>query len=186
MQKITFEDTQVTKKPYVTINETEYEVQDGTYTGGTDLNATTFNNMQDNIESAIDENTNNIGNLTDLNTTEKSNLVGAINQVNTNLNKIKIVMLNDADITTKAVHTLKDNVNNYDFILVFATGNQYGHYQMCTILKQVLADWAYQKIQYDDTTYFGAKLYGTTLDTTNSTGLGENNVRITALYGVKL
>ena len=57
---------------------------------------------------------------------------------------------------------------------------------MCTILKQVLADWAYQKIQYDDTSYFGAKLYGTTLDTTNSTGLGENNVRITALYGVKL
>lgn len=53
MQKITFEDTQVTKKPYVTINETEYEVQDGTYTGGTDLNATAFNNMQDNIESAI-------------------------------------------------------------------------------------------------------------------------------------
>ena len=112
MQKITFEDTQVTKKPYVTINETEYEVQDGTYTGGTDLNATTFNNMQDNIESAIDENTNNIGNLTDLNTTEKNNLVGAINQVNTNLNKIKIVMLNDADITTKAVHTLKDNVKS--------------------------------------------------------------------------
>lgn len=37
MQKITFEDTQVTKKPYVTINEAEYEVQDGTYTGGTDL-----------------------------------------------------------------------------------------------------------------------------------------------------
>lgn len=184
MQKITFEDTQVTKKPYVTINETEYEVQDGTYTGGTDLNATTFNNMQDNIESAINENVNNIGNLTDLNTTEKSNLVGAINEIKTGLGKI--TKLNTADITTKTVHTLNYNVNNFDFILVFATGNQYGHYQMCTILKQVLDDWAYQKIQYDDTSYFGAKLYGTTLDTTNSTGLGENNVRITALYGVKL
>lgn len=83
MQKITFEDTQVTKKPYVTINETEYEVQDGTYTGGTDLNATTFNNMQDNIESAIDENANNIGNLTDLNTETKESLVKAINETNT-------------------------------------------------------------------------------------------------------
>lgn len=184
MQKITFEDTQVTKKPYVTINETEYEVQDGTYTGGTDLNATTFNNMQDNIESAIDENTNNIGNLSSLITTEKNNLVGAINEVKTGLGKI--TKLNTTDITTKAVHTLNYNVNNYDFILVFATRNQYGHYQMCTILKQILADWAYQKIQYDDTSYFGAKLYGTTLDTTNSTGLGENNVKITALYGVKL
>ena len=184
MQKINFTDTTITQKPYVTINNVNYEVQDGIYTGGTDLNATTFNNMQDNIESAIDENTNNIGNLTDLNTTEKSNLVGAINEVKTGLGKI--TKLNTTDITTKAVHTLNYNVNNFDFILVFATGNQYGHYQMCTILKQVLDNWTYQKIQYDDTSYFGAKLYGTTLDTTNSTGLGENNVRITALYGVKL
>lgn len=187
MQKITFEDTQVTKKPYVTINETEYEVQDGTYTGGTDLNATTFNNMQDNIESAIDENTNNIGNLTDLNTTEKNNLVGAINQVNANLNKIKIVMLNDADITTKAVHTLKDNVNNYDFILVFATENQWGHYQMCTILKHALYNTYSQYVQYSATGYFNTvKLYDTTLDTSEVPGFGDNYKRITRLYGVKL
>jgi hypothetical protein len=136
------------------------------------------------IENGIYTNSVNIGDLTDLNTTEKSNLVGAINEVKTGLGKI--TKLNTTDITTKAVHTLNYNVNNFDFILVFATGNQWGHYQMCTILKQILADWAYQKIQYDETSYFGAKLYGTTLDTTNSTGLGENNVKITALYGVKL
>lgn len=88
MQKITFEDTQVAKKPYVTINETEYEVQDGTYTGGTDLNATTFNNMQDNIESAIDENTNNIGDLSGLVTTNKASTTEAINETYNKINKV--------------------------------------------------------------------------------------------------
>lgn len=88
MQKITFEDTQVTKKPYVTINETEYEVQDGTYTGGTDLNATTFNNMQDNIESAINENTNNIGDLSSLITTNKTSTTEAINETYNKINKV--------------------------------------------------------------------------------------------------
>lgn len=53
MKKIIFEDTTVRKKPYITINETEYEVEDGTYEGGTDLNADTFNTMQQNIEDVF-------------------------------------------------------------------------------------------------------------------------------------
>ena len=53
MQKINFTDTAITQKPYVTINNVNYEVQDGIYTGGTDLNAQTFNTMQNNIEQAI-------------------------------------------------------------------------------------------------------------------------------------
>lgn len=53
MQKINFTDTTITQKPYVTINNVNYEVQDGIYTGGTDLNAQTFNDMQSNIEQAI-------------------------------------------------------------------------------------------------------------------------------------
>lgn len=53
MQKITFQDTTILKKPYVVVNDLEYEVQDGTYDGGTDLNASTFNTMQNNIETAI-------------------------------------------------------------------------------------------------------------------------------------
>ena len=53
MQKINFTDTTITQKPYVTINNVNYEVQDGIYTGGTDLNAQTFNTMQNNIEQAI-------------------------------------------------------------------------------------------------------------------------------------
>ena len=53
MQKINFTDTTITQKPYVTINNVNYEVQDGIYTGGTDLNAQTFNTMQSNIEQAM-------------------------------------------------------------------------------------------------------------------------------------
>ena len=53
MQKINFTDTTVTQKPYVTINNVNYEVHDGIYTGGTDLDAQTFNTMQNNIEQAI-------------------------------------------------------------------------------------------------------------------------------------
>ena len=48
---INFTDTTVTKKPYVEIDGIEYEVQDGTYQGGTDLNANTFNTMQDELNS---------------------------------------------------------------------------------------------------------------------------------------
>ena len=53
MQKINFTDTTITQKPYVTINNVNYEVQDGIYTGGTDLNAQTFTDMQTNIEIAM-------------------------------------------------------------------------------------------------------------------------------------
>lgn len=53
MEKINFTDTVVVKKPYVEINGIEYEVQDGTYNGGTDLNSKTFNQLQTNIENAI-------------------------------------------------------------------------------------------------------------------------------------
>lgn len=111
MQKITFEDTQVTKKPYVTINETEYEVQDGTYTGGTDLNATTFNNMQDNIESAINENANNIGDLTDLTTTNKTSTVEAINENNNHIGDLSSLATTNKTSTTEAINETYNKIN---------------------------------------------------------------------------
>ena len=49
MQKINFQDTEVVKAPYVEINGNEYEVQ-SEYEGGTNLDADTFNTMQDNID----------------------------------------------------------------------------------------------------------------------------------------
>lgn len=53
MEKIIFEDTTIVKAPYVEIDGVQHEVHDGEYQGGTDLNATTFNTMQTNIENAI-------------------------------------------------------------------------------------------------------------------------------------
>jgi hypothetical protein len=54
MKKLIFEDTTVIKKPFVEIDGVEYEVQDGEFEGGTDLNAENFNQVQDNIEDYID------------------------------------------------------------------------------------------------------------------------------------
>lgn len=56
MKKLIFEDTTVIKKPFVEIDGVEYEVQDGEFEGGTDLNAQNFNKIQDNIEEAINKN----------------------------------------------------------------------------------------------------------------------------------
>lgn len=120
MQKITFEDTQVTKKPYVTINETEYEVQDGTYTGGTDLNATTFNNMQDNIESAIDENTNNIGDLSSLTTTNKTSTTEAINETYKKINKVNMAKSDGLDNAILIAETTFNRLHHRQ-VLIFAT-----------------------------------------------------------------
>ena len=53
MRRIDFEDTTITRQPYVTIDNVDYEVNDGTYIGGTDLDADTFNTLQDNIEDAL-------------------------------------------------------------------------------------------------------------------------------------
>lgn len=54
MKKLIFEDTTVIKKPFVEIDGVEYEVQDGEFEGGTDLNAQNFNQVQNNIEDYID------------------------------------------------------------------------------------------------------------------------------------
>ena len=74
---INFTDTTVTKKPYVEINGNEYEVQDGTYQGGTDLNANTFNTMQDelNVFSNL-LNKNSIINISDYTTSLSGNYKG--------------------------------------------------------------------------------------------------------------
>jgi len=54
MEKIVFEDATLTSQAKVTIDGVDHLVTEAEYSGGTDLNAKTFNNMQDNIEKAID------------------------------------------------------------------------------------------------------------------------------------
>lgn len=74
---INFTDTSVTKKPYVEIDGVEYEVQDGTYQGGTDLNANTFNKMQDELNVFRNLlNKNSIINISDYTTSLSGNYKG--------------------------------------------------------------------------------------------------------------
>lgn len=55
MKKITFEDATLTSQAKVTIDGVDHLVTEAEYSGGTDLNANTFNQLQDNVENAIEE-----------------------------------------------------------------------------------------------------------------------------------
>ncbi len=53
MEKILFEDATLTSQAKVTIDGVDHLVTEAEYSGGTDLNANTFNQLQDNVEKAI-------------------------------------------------------------------------------------------------------------------------------------
>jgi hypothetical protein len=53
MEKIMFEDATLTSQAKVTIDGVDHLVTEAEYSGGTDLNARTFNLLQDNVENAI-------------------------------------------------------------------------------------------------------------------------------------
>jgi hypothetical protein len=55
MEKILFEDAALTSQAKVTIDGVDHLVTEAEYSGGTDLNANTFNQLQDNVEDAINE-----------------------------------------------------------------------------------------------------------------------------------
>lgn len=54
MKKILFEDATLTSQAKVTIDGVDHLVTEAEYNGGTDLNASTFNELQDNVEEAIE------------------------------------------------------------------------------------------------------------------------------------
>lgn len=118
MQKINFTDTTITQKPYVTVNNQNYEVQDGIYTGGTDLNANTFNAMQTNAEEAINENSSKIGELNNLNTINKENLVSAVNEINLQ----KKVLYSNSNGSVDEI-TLSEDITDYDNIEIITTND---------------------------------------------------------------
>lgn len=55
MKKINFTDAIETSSAFVTVDGQNYDVNPAQYNGGTDLNASTFNELQDNVEEAIEE-----------------------------------------------------------------------------------------------------------------------------------
>lgn len=72
----------------ITQNTRDFNITDAVTDGGTDLNKDTFNVMQDNVE----EETQKIGDLTKLNTDKKTNLVDAINEIDTNINNLQYLI----------------------------------------------------------------------------------------------
>lgn len=130
MQKIVFEDTTVVKSPYVIIDGVEHEVYNGTYQGGTDLNAQTFNQMQNNIESAIPT----IENSLDSDSTVNGASVHAVNEITTYSTTEKIIgkYIDNKPIykktisgtyTTSSGRVLVDLQSNVDKLI-----NSYGGY----------------------------------------------------------
>lgn len=95
------------------------------------------------------------------------------------------VRLYDGVMNEKKVYTLKDNVNNYNEIHIFATNNQYNHHIMGTVLKEEFHSWTYQLIMYSPSDYDNLILiYDNIIDLTSSS-LGENNKKIVSIYGVR-
>lgn len=121
---INFTDTTVTKKPYVEINGNEYEVQDGTYQGGTDLNANTFNKMQDELDMFR-----NMLNISDgifvnngVTFTIKSGIITYSSGTPTGAVSIT---LNITPITLKiGTYTMSNNSGNYPYIILFSGDTQ--------------------------------------------------------------
>ena len=98
MAKITYED-----KEFLNKNE---NIADKNKVNDTDLNQ---------IKEVINQNDDNVGNLSNLNTTNKSSLVGAINE----LTEKGVFNLWSGDVTSSnTAINLNDNYKNYDFIVV--------------------------------------------------------------------
>ena len=116
MQKITFQDTEVVKAPYVLINGVEYPVIFET-AGGTDLDAETFNGMQDNIEDAIDD---------------KQDIL--VNETNIkSLNVISIVGSGEADLSPIIANSISAQTEEISIPALPAQGELYNQTKSVTI-----------------------------------------------------
>ena len=120
------------------------------------------------------------------------------NNLNNNFNEVlgKLEQLNNSEITTKELHTLKANINNYDLIIICTNGNSYNHYIQSNILTKAsgLNSYTQHNINYCSTgsvfqdTYF--LIYDDKIDTTNLEKIGTNvtgtSYSIPAIYGLKI
>ena len=114
MQKINFQDTVVVKTPYVEINGTEYEVK-SEYEGGTDLDATVFNTMQNNIETAINEKQDVLigsGEGQNIKTINNNSILGT-----GNINTCKLDTIWSGSQTTTGNITLDEEYTDYDMLV---------------------------------------------------------------------
>lgn len=99
MTKITFIDTTVIKEPYIEINGNEYTVE-SEFSGGTDLNASTFNTLQTNIENYVNSKTDDLSD------------VATSGDYNDLINKPAIPTVNDTLTSTSSTDALSSNQGN--------------------------------------------------------------------------
>lgn len=118
-----------TKTQNAVVTSDGVTVQDAVYEGETPLSASNLNKAQAMIKETIDKE---IGDLTTLGTTNKSNLVNAVNEVITYL---KATVLYDNNNGSSGDITLSDTVRNYDFIDIFYRSNDGAGFENCTRVK---------------------------------------------------
>lgn len=112
------------------------------WTSSTPINTTNLNKMDnaieqhfndvdesfDNVNTNIENISNKIGNLENLNTTEKANLVGAINEINTNLSGR--ILWTNPDITSgfepQTITLNSSDYDMYEIIFLNSKGETFG------------------------------------------------------------
>lgn len=132
MAKITFEN-----KIALNVNS---DIADVNKCNATDLNEIkeVVNTNDDNTitnTNNIAKNATKIGTLSNLNTTNKNNLVSAINEVNGKINALTAVALYESTTGSNGNITLSDNVSNYSYIEIFYKDNDYNYNSMKFIYK---------------------------------------------------
>lgn len=80
-----------------------------------DINKVTDADMNE-IKTSVNTLYDNQGDLNSLTTTEKSNLVGAVNEVN---NLKPVTLYDNSTGTTSGINNLNDNVSNYNYLEIF-------------------------------------------------------------------
>lgn len=110
MAKITYED-----KEFINKNE---NITDKNKVNDTDLNE---------IKEVVNGNDDNIGDLSDLNTSDKSSLVNAINYT------LPTILYENANGSNGNI-TLSDDVDNYSAIEIFYKGDNYSNFNSTKIL----------------------------------------------------
>lgn len=118
MAKFTWQNGTLVSKAKVEINGTIYEVDPEEYSGATPLSASNLNAMQDGIYEDI-------GDLSSLDTSDKSSLVTAINEINnTRLIKLWENPSPNSNFTSQTISLQSDD---YDFLVIFfGDGYDYG------------------------------------------------------------
>lgn len=111
MQKINFEDATLVTQAKVTVDGTDYEVTPATYSGGTDLDANTFNDLQDNMEASFK------------NTSSNSTTDGyCCKYLEDNFSKKGTVLYDNASGNDGTID-LNDSSANYSFIEIYYKSN---------------------------------------------------------------